>query len=63
MFLAPMPWAASKHFGLAPTMRKRVTVCDMNLDETQTKAVAGWIDEGLKLFEIQRNSKQSLVCV
>lgn len=26
----------------------------MNLDETQRKTVAGWIDQGLKLFEIQK---------
>jgi len=26
----------------------------MNLDETQRKAVAAWIDQGLKLFEIQK---------
>ena len=27
---------------------------DMNLDETQKKKVAAWIDEGLKLAEIQK---------
>ena len=26
----------------------------MNLDETQKKKVAAWIDEGLKLAEIQK---------
>ena len=29
-------------------------VSDMNLDETQQRKVAGWINEGLKLAEIQK---------
>jgi hypothetical protein len=29
-------------------------MCRMNLDETQRKTVATWIDQGLKLFEIQK---------
>lgn len=32
----------------------------MNLDETQRKTVAGWVDEGLKLAEIQKRLESEL---
>jgi hypothetical protein len=34
--------------------RALLSLLDMNLDETQKKKVAAWIDEGLKLSEIQK---------
>jgi hypothetical protein len=35
-------------------------VLDMNLDDTQRKQVAAWIDEGLKLAEIQKRLESEL---
>src|SRR5271169_6258294 len=43
-----------------PSRRLHNKIIDMNLDEAQRRKVAAWIDDGLKLAEIQKRLESEL---